>query len=414
MQHRKYIVVLALALWAAACARAYAPPGGERDTQPPRLIATTPGPLAVVPGFTGPVVFAFDERLSERNFSEALVTVSPQDGAVRVERRRTEVRVRMDGGWRPDRIYRVVLLPGVRDLFGNARTEPAEIVFSTGPPVPQTAIAGIVLDRITGRPPQNGVVDAVRRGDDVAYVATTDTAGFFALRHLPLGIYDLRAYGDGNRNRRRDPSEPVDSGRVARLGAPDDTVTVIFSVLPPDTTPPRVTRAEAVDSLRVRITVDDYVDGATPLDGSAAEVFVLPDSVRFAGARRLLPAALFDREVAAERATAERAAAAAADTGGARPPAPPAPPVRRVEPPRPLLPTRDVTVELDRPLEPGREYVIVVRGIENVHGLVGGGSATFETRPAREPPPVRPDTLPVRPDTLPVRPDTLPLPAPRR
>jgi hypothetical protein len=405
----------------SACAHAYPPPGGERDTQPPRLLETRPVPLAVVPGFDEPVVFRFDKRLSERGFSEALVIVSPQDGAIRVDRTGREVRVRIDGGWRPDRVYRVVLLPGVRDLFGNTRDEQAEIVFSTGPAVPATAIAGIVIDRITGRPPQTAAVNAVDREDGTTYLAIADSAGFFSLRHVPVGEYEMRAWADQNRNRRRDPAEPVDSGRVVTLAAPTDTVAIAFGVMPVDTTPPNVVRAAVVDSMRVRVTFDDYFDIDEPVLGATAEVHALPDSVPFAGARRLILAPLYERGRAAAEAAERRAAEAAqaADTAAAlrpdtaaaprpdtaaaprradpaaaaRPAARPAP-----RPDEPLLPTREVIVELDRPLLPGLAYTITVAGAVNISGLAGGGVARFEVPAAAPPPdPPPPDAPPANP-----------------
>ncbi|CAN5863703.1 hypothetical protein BH23GEM9_BH23GEM9_10130 [soil metagenome] len=402
-------VVLVALVQAVACARVYPPPGGDRDRTPPRLLNTTPGPLEVVPGFQGPAVFRFDERLSERNFSEALVLVSPLDGALRVERSRTEVRVRIDGGWRPDRVYRVVLLPGVRDLFGNTRTEPAEIVFSTGPPVPGTAVAGIVLDRLTGRPPPNTVVNATRRGDTVSYMAIGDTAGFFSLRHLPMGVYDLFAFADQNRNRRRDATEPLDTTTIS-LGTATDTIAVVFNVLAPDTTAPRVTRAEYMDSLHVRVTFDDFIDVDEPITGAGAEVHVLPDSARYAGGARLLQAPLFDRSRREAQAAAAAADTAAADTMGVQRPAiqPPRAVPERAQPARPgaapqtpaaPLPTREVVVELDRPLQRGATYTITVDGVANIHGLPGGGVASFETPPAPPPPPPGADVPPIPPDS---------------
>src|ERR671923_2527575 len=115
---RKLQASLALVLVATACARPYPPPGGEQDTSPPGLASVTPEALAVLPQYQGPVVFRFNERLSERGFSESLVVVSPLDGALRVDRGRRELRVRIDGGWRPNRVYRVIVEPGLRDLFG--------------------------------------------------------------------------------------------------------------------------------------------------------------------------------------------------------------------------------------------------------------------------------------------------------
>jgi hypothetical protein len=420
MMFRSVILAAAMAVAAAAaCARAYPPPGGERDTTPPRLMETEPAALAVLPGYTGAVVFRFDERISERGFSESLVVVSPLDSALRVDRAGNEIRIRIDGGWRPDRIYRVVLLPGARDLFGNIRQQPAEIVFSTGPEIPSTAVAGLVMDRITGRAAQNGMVTAIRSGDDLAYTAVSDSAGFFSLRHLPPGDYDVLAYADLNRNRRRDPAEPVDSGHVARLTSPADTVMLVFDVIPSDTSPPRVTRAEAIDSFHVRVTFDDYFDVDEQFSGASAVVHLLPDSIVRARGRGFLIAPAFERERAAgEAAAADSLAAAAVDTAQVPPAA--APTVRRPgrEPP-PLLPSRDVVVELDRPLQVGQTYVITVTDAVNISGLAGGGSARLEVRepPHRPDPPspapgVPPDTAPPPPGVPPEA--VLDTPRPRR
>jgi hypothetical protein len=347
----KITIVLLLAA-VAACARAYPPPGGERDVQPPRLIGTTPEPLEVVAPSSSPVVLRFDERLSER---------SPLDGALRVERRGSEVRIGIDGGWRPDRVYRVVLLPGFRDLFGNEREEAIELVFSTGPEIPQTAIAGIVLDRITGRSAVNPVVEAVRLADTVRYMAVADSGGFYALRHLPLGEYMLRAYADANRNRRREYTEPLDSGQVASLAETADTVPRIFHVLAPDTSAPQVRGAAAIDSLHVRVTTDDYID-ADDVAAARADVLLLPDSTAYATATAAVLEAVFTEQ--------RRREAAAADTA-AEPPRPqPAAPAE-------ALPAREIVFTLDRPLAPG-SYVIVVRGLVNLHGLTGGGADDFE------------------------------------
>jgi hypothetical protein len=375
--HIRTLLVLVVAAGAAACARAYPPPGGEQDRLPPGLVTTTPAPLAVLPGFSGPVVFRFDERISERNFSEALVMVSPLDGAMRVQRRGNEVRVEIDGGWRADRVYRVVLLPGIRDLHGNVRDEPAEVVFSTGPPVPSTAIAGLVFDRLTARPAQNAVVRAVRRGDDVAYTAVGDTAGFFALRHLPMGVYDVEAFTDLNRNRRRDAAEPV-AGEQVSLSAAADTSTIIFHVLAPDSTPPRPTRAEIVDSMRVRITFDDHFDPEQAQPAASAELHALPDSTAYGTARRILVGTVYDLE--RRTPPPQPRDTAAADTAVAQqvPQRTPAP-ARGGQAPQQPLPARELVIELDRPLRPGT-YSVTVRNFVNIHGLTGGGVVRLQVQ----------------------------------
>lgn len=399
---------------AVACARPLPPPGGEEDRLPPQLVGTVPEPLAVVPANDEPVVFRFDERISERNFSETLITVSPLDGALRIDRSGREVRIGIDGGWRADRVYRIVLLPGIRDLFGNTRTEAAELVFSTGPPVPDNALAGIVLDRVTARAAQNGVVTAVRRADSVTYMAVADTGGFFSLRHIPLGVYDVRAYSDQNRNRRRDSAEPVDSGRVTTLSSTSDTLAVIFNVLSPDSTRAEVTSAEVIDSLRIRVQLDDYVAPDAPTSQIAVQLVALPDSTPVSAASRVVTAAVWDslRAVTAEAAraaAADSAAAAAAadsaaadvDTTAARPRPSGRPPARntRQQEAQGPLPSRDLVIMLERPLAPG-QYVVTLGGITNLSNISGGGgSASFEVRaaPARQERPAPADTTSVPP-----------------
>ena len=371
---RQRRLLLMAAVISVSCARALPPPGGEQDVLPPRLITTEPAALSVVPPNTNPVVFRFDERLTERNFSEALVTVSPLDSSLRVERSRNEVRVSIDGGWRADRVYRIVLLPGVGDLFGNRREEPAELVFSTGPPVTETAIYGMVLDRITQRPAPRAVVRAARRADSVVYMGVGDAEGFYALRHLPYGVYDVYAFSDQNNNRRRDWLEPVDSGRVVTLGAGADTTGIFFRVLSPDTTPARVTEATVVDSVTLRLRTDDYLEAATALATTTVEVLSLPDSTHYTTAATIV--------VGTPPPLAPRDTAAAADTAPARPA-------------RPQPASNQLTVRLERALAPGN-YVVRVRGLVNISGLPGGGGTEdFEVRAPATPAPVQRDTLQV-------------------
>jgi hypothetical protein len=359
---------LLIGVWAAACARPYPPPGGDRDTLPPRLVGTTPAPFAMIAAGDEPVVFRFDERLSERGFSEALVLVSPRDSAVRVDRGRSEVRIRIDGGWRPDRVYRIVLLPGVRDLFSNERSDQVELVFSTGATIDSTALAGLVLDRITGGAARSGVVEAVHVEQGARYVSIADSSGFYSLRYLPLGAYDIRAYDDQNRNRRRDLLEPVDSGHTVVLAGAADTIAHIFHVLIPDTTAPRIVRAQSVDSLHVRVSIDDHIDVQQLADGVPAIVHALPDSIAVAEGTEVMTSAELQQRQRSDTIAV---------------PATPS-----------LLPVQDVVVRLNRVLQPGT-YTITIGPVTNLHGLRGSGTVRFEVAvreapPAPDPPP--PDT----------------------
>jgi hypothetical protein len=286
--------------------------------------------------------------------------------------------VRIDGGFRPNRVYRVVLLPGLRELFGNERREQVELVFSTGLPVVSTALAGVVLDRITGAPARQGLVEAVHADAGARYTALADSSGFYSLRYLPLGSYSVYAFDDQNRNRRRDFMEPVDSGRSAVLAAAGDTVTIVFDVLSADTSAPRVGDAVAIDSLHVEVELDDFVD-PDALGAVSAVVLALPDSAPAAASVEAISAARF--------AARSRTDTVVADTTGRRTLLQPAVPSAAAQ----RLPTREIVITLDRPLPPGT-YLIVVSGVTNLHGLTGGGTERFDVAPPPPPPPPPPDT----------------------
>ena len=402
-------VTAGLVMFAAAaggCARPFAPPGGEADRLPPALVTTSPAPFAVLTQLNQPVVFRFDERIRTRTFNRALVSVSPgAPETVEFQVKGNEVRVRPRGGWVAGQIYNVVLRPGVEDLFNNRRSRPAELVFSTGPQVPPSALAGLIEDRLTGRPARDALVEAVRRTDSTVYRAWADSSAFFALRHIPYGTYDLYAFADANRNGRRDAAESRQA-LTASVGPGQDTVQVFFVILPNDTTAPRALRAEPLDSLQARITFDDAIDPDSGLVAARAEVFILPDSTPRPGPVTLQLEATAMAAVRARRAAADSAAAdstararAAADSA-ARPPArarPPGPPPAAAgrEPTGPI-PEKVVVLGTDTPFIPGT-FAIVIVGARNVNGLGGGGSVRLTVRapaaPARQPA----DTIPAVP-----------------
>lgn len=410
-------------VFALACARALPPPGGEEDREPPRVISTTPAHLEVVPGFNGAVVFRFAERISEQGIGDEIVLVSPRTGEARVSRGSDEIRVEMEGGWRDSTVYRVILLAGFRDLFGNEVREPIELAFSTGSEIPAAVIGGLVSDRITGNPATDALVEARVRGDSTTWVAAADSSSFFALRYLRPGLYDLTAWVDQNRNRQRDRNEPFATGISQPINRASDTVLVAnVSVVPADTTSPTVQGAEARDSMQVRVRTDDYLDPSAPLSAIKVEMLALPDSTSVPGEYRLMTVDSFDAMIRArDSAAAARADTMGVDTTGVDTLRVDSAIARRMEPPlregppRPAgipapelpLPYQDLVIVPDSSLRHGERYLIRLEGLRNISGRSGGsGSATFDVpdRPApRDTTGARVDTTAIRRDTIHVR-----------
>jgi hypothetical protein len=384
----RWVLAACAVVLLTGCAQPRQPTGGPPIDRPPQLVYLSPEPLSVVTDLGRPAVFRFEERLSERlqgvrELADAVI-VSPETGEVRVRRSRREIRVSLANDWQPGLVYRVQVLPVIRDLYNNVLDAPIELVFSTGPDIPETAVAGLVEDRITGRPVPGARVEATHVGTGHAYVALTDSAGFFALRHVPTGEYGLQAWLDQNRNREMDFNEPQDGAAIAL--AAQDTMVLELALLPQDTTPARLLRAEMLDSSKVQVAFDDYfgpVDG--PMAGTAA-LYRLEDSTYVTHAT-IFHGTQLDSLRAAEAAVAELAAAAAraaTDTIPAEPDLAQAAPTRRRAPdPRRPLPTQELVLLLGAPLEPDTRHYVVMDGLTNIRGVPGGGG----TAPFRSPPP---------------------------
>lgn len=362
-------------LLGAACAHVEAPSGGPEDETPPALLVTRPDTLAVVPGWDAPAVLVFDERVSERGVQTA-VEVSPRTSAVLVDHRGDEIRVRLREGWRPGTIYHVSVLPGVLDLFGNPVVEPATLVFSTGPEIPETEISGVATDPITGNPEEGIRVEAIRVADSLVYAVPTDSAGGYLIRRVPEGEYRVRAFRDLNRNRALDEFEPRGTATVElAAGAP---ATQPLAVLMPDSTAATLASAELTDSATVELTFDDFLDPAQELTPGAVQIRS-PEG-RFVGVSA----------VAIGPPESPRGGAAAQDTAAAAP-----------------LPSRTIVVTLasDARIEPGVEYSVRVRSVRNLAGLEGPAETTL-TGPEDTPAPDTPADAPAPADTL-ASPDTV-------
>ena len=150
---------------------------------------------------------------------ERLVILSPSTRVPEVSWRRNRITVRPREGWRPNRVYRVELLPGVTDLRSNRSEEGAVLTFSTGAPRPQTTLEGQVLDWSTGRPAPGALVIASLLPDSLPYRGVADSSGRFSLGPLPQGDYLVSGVLDQNSDHRQDPREaygtaPGGTGKV--------------------------------------------------------------------------------------------------------------------------------------------------------------------------------------------------------
>lgn len=376
-----------------ACARPEAPPGGPEDRFPPYVVATAPDTFAVVEEGLRDFEFKFSERISERaangNLQDAVV-VSPSAGAIRVRHRRDAVSVETQQGLRPNRIYRITMLPVVNDMFGNSLRDPFDLVVSTGAEFVPNVLAGVVENRVDGTAAQGARVEAVfaQEDDTTAHWTYADAEGFYTLRFVSGGAFELRAWQDRNRDGEAGPGEPF----ASQLGglAPDapDTAYGVLSLVEPDTTAAQLVAATVSDSVTIRFEFDDHLDPRAPSE--------MIEGVLFPGGDE--PLIVFRlrhaHELDAWRAEQADSAAAGLDV------AEPATGLAGL-----VLPAQSLTGTLDAPLEPNRAYEAVLSGVANLAGLEARGAkivvAWEVARPdSAEAGAAAPDTAQSPPDTL--------------
>ncbi len=403
-----------------ACARIGSPSGGPEDKAPPMLMATVPESTGSYPAWKRDVEFKFDEVISEggspsQGFGtgdlEKLILLSPSKGVPVIHWKRDRITVRPREGWKPNRVYRIELLPGLTDLRRNKLDTTTVLTFSTGGPPPTDTLRGIAIDWVAGAVARNAVIELVLRPDSLVYRAVSDSTGRFAVGPLPHASYLVFAAVDQNRNAQRERRESFDSALVA----PGAAVPVLW-LIPRDTLGPRIQTVAPADSTGARLTMSGPIDPYQSLDSVVVTLRRQADSSLVP----VLPLRTEQRDDTLQRRAKEQAdsirlaadTTVKRDTSKVAPPPPPKQvppsagrrPVPKVDTEadsllktRPPLTTR-LMVRTVEPLPPDTKYIVELQGIRSAAGVATPSTRQVLVIP-KPPPPPPPDST-ARADSL--------------
>ena len=391
---------------ATACANIQPPPGGPPDKTPPTLTSVYPDSMTMPSNFNGNVEFRFNEVVSEGSSAsqgfgtgdlEKLIIVSPTNKTPNVGWHRRRITVRPAEGWKPNRVYRVELLPGIADVRQNKSNIDAVVTFTTGAPVPHDSLKGRVFDWKAGSPAALALVEAVLEPDSLPYRALADSAGRFSFGPLPHGEYLVFGVIDVNRNFRRDLRESFDSVRIRPESATTEVPELYAFVH--DTLPPRLVDATPSDSVTASLSFATPLDPFQHLDSSTATVRKLPDST-------VVPVVSLGFRDSTMQRRADTAAVRLPDSTGlkrgdttrARPaPGPADTAAMRMGPMRfdinaaaramhrPPLSDR-LVLKVGEPWHPGDRFLIELKGIRTVSGRTGDARGVLAIPEAKAPP----------------------------
>jgi len=419
---RRLILLFAL----VACAQQGFPPGGPPDKEPPKLLTTSPDTNARNVS-QKEVNLQYDEVLSERpggaSSLDALVLISPRDGAPRVGWHRTRLSVRGHKDWKPNTTYTIDVLPGISDLRGNADKRGYHLVFSTGPEIAGASVSGVVFDWPAGHPAPNALVEAISHPDSTIYIDRADSLGRFTIAHMPAGSFTVIGWSDANSNPDLDPHELQDSTTVTLK----DTARVELLAFIHDSIGPHVVTVEVRDSLTLHATFDKPVDPAQALDSAhimlrAADSSLIStkaivsareidrqrtDSAARADSIRARTDTAFRRRYQAQhRAPTDSNAIAALRRSAA---------LATMKPSKPV-PVSDILISLRQPLTAATTYRVEAKDIHNLMGVAASSIRSFTVpKPAPPPPPPKNGAVPpaAKPATArPSPPDTSRKPPP--
>src|SRR5262249_46478508 len=150
------------------------------------------------------------------------------------------ITVRPKHGWAPNTVYRIELMPGLKDLRGNADKSNASITISTGSELPSRYISGRVIDWAANRGSAGALVQFIHLPDNATYRALADSTGRFRVGPLPQGDYVVEGVLQGGDQYHRRTKQPWDSVHV---GVGQDTTGEIWAFAR-DTNPPKSTNTE--------------------------------------------------------------------------------------------------------------------------------------------------------------------------
>ena len=166
-------------LFGAGCATVVAPTGGPEDKLSPRVAGISPAPNSVNQPQRLEATLQFDEWIASSIPRGAVAISPPLDKKIRLEVDGDVLRISSDAPLDSATTYTLTITNGLKDLRGNAISEPFTLVFSTGSKLDSLGARGRVL-----------LPDSLRR------TKTYPAVGLYPLGQERLGRHYLSRFRD--------------------------------------------------------------------------------------------------------------------------------------------------------------------------------------------------------------------------
>ncbi len=211
----RFLFVMVIAAFFAACASIGRPEGGPRDETPPVFVRSNPGPGQLNVS-DNKITIDFDENIALDDAMNKIVVSPAQHTTPTYSSNARRVTIELRDSLIPNTTYTIDFADAIKDLNESNVLDGFAIDFATGDSIDSLRISGMVFEARTLEPAQGMLVGVYSNLSDTAVttlpferITKTNQLGQFTLRNLKPGAYRIFAVNDVNRDYHWDRSEDV-------------------------------------------------------------------------------------------------------------------------------------------------------------------------------------------------------------
>lgn len=226
-----YIVLTALSIILWRCAQVMPLNGGERDTQPPKLVEAVPVNASL--NFKGRIIaFKFDEFVQVKDIANQLVVTPQTKELPYVEASGKKITVKFGEDLLPNTTYRLFFGNSISDMHEANVFSNFEFVFSTGTVIDSLYILGKTTNAFNNRPEKGVTVGLYNENEEDSvifkkkplYFTKAAEDGSYKLSYLPKSTFKAFAFTDINKNLIYDGGEEMIGFADSKVTAGTDSV----------------------------------------------------------------------------------------------------------------------------------------------------------------------------------------------
>lgn len=198
--------LLLISLLFGACANPVSPPGGAKDTEPPKIVLQQPASGSS--GYKGDrLELVFDEYINFQGGSEKVLITPSMDPPPKFTLKGKKLIINLPDNLDPELTYTVNLVNAVSDYTENNPLKLIQYVFTQGEAIDSGSIAGTIVNSYDRQRVANVFVGLFEPSDTSefrktkpVYIAQSNDQGEFKVDYVKPGDYKLVALEDKNFN----------------------------------------------------------------------------------------------------------------------------------------------------------------------------------------------------------------------